>query len=242
MHETIKNSANKMPQLAIQSDGDISKSDIGDRVVNPCPYDSVGAKKTDASNYDVESIQDGWDSPQRAQNLVEKYIGEGSVILDIGIGTGQTVKGYADKGASIIGLDNDLEMLSVAQNVTSSAGKMRQADINKPLPINDLEGQVDVVQAVGVIEFVNDFDNFMQQVKTALRPGGVFVFTIEELVEDSHKTEHFPSANVTIHRHSVDEIRSVLSRHGLNVVYEEAFNGYIRDNSPVPYRIFLAKN
>ena len=45
--------------------------------------------ETLAPTYDTDSKEAGWDSPERAQRLVEPFIASGVKVLDIGIGTGQ---------------------------------------------------------------------------------------------------------------------------------------------------------
>ena len=88
-----------------------------------------------SEDYDKASEKSGWDSPERAQKLVDGYITDGSTVLDVGVGTGKAVKGYAEKGATIIGLDYDSEMLAKAQEVTGESGLMVEADINGQWPI-----------------------------------------------------------------------------------------------------------
>ena len=102
-----------------------------------------------AHDYDTDSKEAGWDSPERVQKLVESRVIAASKVLDIGIGTGLAVSGYADKGATVIGLDHDQAMLDTAQTVVGEHGSLRQADINGQLPIDDLKSSVDVAQAVG---------------------------------------------------------------------------------------------
>jgi len=196
-----------------------------------------------ASEYDELSEQSGWDSPERAQTLVGDYIKEGSVVLDLGVGTGQAVRGYAEKGALVIGFDHDSEMLEVAQAVTGESGNMRLADINEPLPVDDLYEQVDVVQAVGVLEFASDLGNILAQVESTLKSDGVFVFTTEVMEESNLAVETFPEAGVTIYRHTVDEVKQLLEEIGLKVVTDEGYGGYARDDvaDKVPYHIFLVQ-
>ena len=112
--------------------------------------------ETPAHDYNTDSKEAGWDSPERVQKLVESRVTAGSKVLDIGIGTGLAVSGYADKGAAVIGLDHDQAMLDSAHKVVGENGSLRLADINGQLPIGDLEGAVDVAQAVGVLEFAKD--------------------------------------------------------------------------------------
>lgn len=196
-------------------------------------------------DYDAESAQAEWDSPERAQALVESYLREGSNVLDIGIGTGQAVEGYREKGARIIGIDRDESMLQAAEEVTGDAGTMRLGDINEHLPVEDLEGQADVVQAVGVLEFAKDIESVFDQVTATLDENGVFVFTVEMPRNNSDKmSEYFPGADVTVYRHNPEEIHSLLDNRGLSLLHEETYDGYDRgDNNgeKVPYCIFLAQ-
>lgn len=198
-----------------------------------------------ADSYDTATAEGGWDSPERAQALVEQYVVDGSIVLDVGIGTGQAVKGYAEKGAAIIGLDHDPEMLAAAQSVTGESGSMRQSDINGSLPIEDILGKVDVAQAIGVLEFASDIGDVIDQVKASLKPCGIFVFTIEiSLGTTDDLVQHYPDANLTIYRHTVDEVHKLLADRGLSLIHEAAYDGYKRGDTmtgKVPYHIFLAQ-
>jgi predicted TPR repeat methyltransferase len=208
------------------------------------PYINTDLPNEVDNNYDIEAAEADWDSPKRAQKLVEQYITNGSKVLDLGTGTGQVVKGYAEKGATIIGLDHDAEMLALTQQVTGDAGLMRQADINQLLPIEDLVNQIDVAQAIGVLEFANDLDSVMTQVKESLKPGGVFVFTIETPGSDDVTTVEYPDVGLTIHKRTADSVKSLLEKQGLTLIADEAYGGYVRgdtDGDKVPYHIFLAR-
>lgn len=198
------------------------------------------------ATYDIESAEASWDSPERAQTLVERFVHEGSNVLDIGIGTGQTVKGYREKGARIVGIDKDENMLQTAHETTGDAGMMRLGDLNEKLPIGDLEGQVDVAQAIGVLEFAKDIDNVFDQIVPTLNEGGVFVFTIETTPGDEpgQRSKYFPGADTTAYRHSPEEVHELLDRTGFDLLHEEAYEGYDRgdkNGTKVPYCIFLAQ-
>ncbi len=202
----------------------------------PTPSNSDETTSVDevsADAYDAATREGGWDSPARAQKLVEDRIVTGATVLDIGIGTGQAVRGYTQKGATVIGFDRDPEMLIVAQTVTDDSGDMRPADINAPLPIDDLNGKVDVVQAIGVLEFADNLESVMKQVGVVLKqPDGVFVFTVE-----TPGADRYPG----VYQHSAEEISALLESIGLKLKYDEAYQGYDRGNGTAPYHIFLAQ-
>lgn len=199
--------------------------------------------ETPAYSYDTDSREAGWDSPERVQKLVESRVTAGSKVLDIGIGTGLAVSGYTDKGATVIGLDHDQAMLDAADEVVGEKGSLRLADINGRLPIDDLEGSVDVAQAVGVLEFAKDLPSVFGQVYGSLKEYGVFAFT-SELIDDTRTTEpetHYDDIDVTVYRHTPNEIADLLEQAGFQLVHAEGYDGYERGDSAVPYGIFLAQ-
>lgn len=193
--------------------------------------------------YDTDSKEAGWDSPVRVQKLVESRVTAGSRVLDIGIGTGLAVSGYAYKGATVIGLDHDQAMLDATHDVVGENGSLRLADIDGQLPIDDLEGSVDVAQAVGVLEFAKDLPSVFGQVYGSLKEDGVFAFT-SELIDGTRTTEpetHYDDIDVTVYRHTPDEIADLLEQSGFQLLHAEGYDGYERGGSAVPYGIFLAQ-
>lgn len=183
----------------------------------------------------------GWDSPARVQNLVNEFITDGTVVLDIGTGTGLAIRGYSRKGARVIALDSNPAMLAKVYPLVGERGEVRLADINTPMPLSDLESAVDVAQAVGVLEFARDIQAVFEQVRDTLKPSGLFVFTIESAATET--SEHFSEANVTVFRHEVGHIVTLLSKVGFGVITDEAYTGYMRgkDSAAVSYHLFLAQ-
>lgn len=202
---------------------------------------TIMSQEMTSEEYDSASKEAGWDSPERAQKLVDAYVTPGSKVLDIGIGTGQAVSGYAEKGATVVGLDHDASMLDKASRIVGENGSLRQADINKELPIADLRESVDVAQAIGVLEFAEDLPAVLEQVHGSLKENGVFVFT-SELVDDSHASKsEFEDIGLTVHRHTSEEIQGLLEQKGYKLLSQEAYDGYQREDGDVPYGIFLAQ-
>lgn len=148
------------------------------------------------------------------------------------------------KGATVIGLDHDTAMLDQARKVVGENGVLRQADINKLLPISDLDGQVDVVQAVGVLEFASNLEGVIAQANISQKKGGVFAFTTEALAKVGPQSEiisPYPEAGVTVHRHSVAEITKMLHDSGYELVSHDRYDAYERAGGAVKYNMFLAR-
>jgi SAM-dependent methyltransferase len=200
-------------------------------------------RNTGLGSYDADSEIAGWDSPGRAQKLVEPYITPGSKVLDIGIGTGQAVRGYAQRGVTVVGLDHDTSMLIAARSVVGDTGLLREADINKPLPIDDIKESVDVALAVGVLEFAEDLRGILGQVRNSLKENGIFAFTCE-LVNSERTVElqtYFPDIDITVYRHSAEEVGMLIDETGYELVSSDEYSGYERGDDDVLYGIFLVQ-
>lgn len=65
----------------------------------------------EVSLYDKDSQDAEWDSPGRVQRLAAPFVHAGEIVLDLGIGTGQAVNGYTQKGAHVVGVDQASEAL-----------------------------------------------------------------------------------------------------------------------------------
>jgi len=199
-------------------------------------------KNPETHTYDRDTAEAGWDSPKRAQRLVEDFVVPGTLVLDVGIGTAQAVKGYPERGVLVIGIDHDPAMIEAARDVTG-VSDIRLGDINNVLPIEDLKSSVGVVQAIGVFEFSADLQTTLAELAACLKGRGVIVFTVETVLDESEAelTEHFPDPNITVFRHSLEEVATILEATGLNLLHCEEYGGYTRGNESVPYAMFLAQ-
>ncbi|HUS80824.1 MAG TPA: class I SAM-dependent methyltransferase [Armatimonadota bacterium] len=103
--------------------------------------------------------------------LVSQHLGEGTVVLDVGCGTGLThAFPWADHpGVRLTGIDPDPR---AASNAHLDCFALLE-DLND-WPVDD--GSVDVTLARYVLEHVAEPQAFFANVRRVLRPGGVFIF------------------------------------------------------------------
>ena len=136
-----------------------------------------------AEDYDRD-VHDlyGWNGPDATRDYVLKYIAKDASILDAGAGTGLMgvllrENGYHD----LTGTDISQKMLDVART-KNIYKKDFQADLTKPLPVDD--GIFDCVVCVGVSGYMiaQTIGDFVR----ILKPSGHIIYTIS----DGHYYEH----------------------------------------------------
>ena len=110
-------------------------------------------------------------------------VGPGSVVADVGTGSGFVAEAALDAGARVIGIDNSSGMLSEVERRFAGRpfeARSGEADV---LPLAD--GEVDAVLANMFLHHAPDPAAAIGEMARALKPGGVLVITDA----DSHEHE-----------------------------------------------------
>ena len=97
-------------------------------------------------------------------------------ILDLGCGTGLVGVRFADRVRSIVGVDVSLQMLRRAQQRGIYANLVH-ADLLQAL--DGAKEQADLIVAGDVFVYVGELSSVFASAFDALRPGGLFAFTVE---------------------------------------------------------------
>ena len=146
-------------------------------------------------------------------------IGEGSVVLDFGCGTGRYTLGISGLRAPMIcGLDPSMDMLKRAMGKDRSSGVMWvQADGNR-LPFRD--GSFHCVYMTLVIHHVEDREAALREIRRTLRQGGgrCVVLTNSHSRLKGHVLRHFPGIiRIDLDRFpTIPELRRVMLRAGFS--------------------------
>jgi len=163
----------------------------------------------DANQWDPDDYDDGHSFVyERSADLIDIFDPEpGERVLDLGCGTGHLTAAIAERGASIVGIDADSEMIERAHETYPDLD-FRQADAREFV----LDSPVDAVFSNAALHWIPDADQdaVLARVADALADGGRFVAEMgghgnvasitsaleAELTDRSHDFEHpwyFPS-------------------------------------------------
>lgn len=212
-----------------------------------------------ASKYEQASRAGfGWRAPQVVAQLLATHGVHPKRVLDLGVGTGDSIASLHDEPEEAVGLDISEEMLARARERFPRHAFLHW-DLEDGLPA-DLGEPYDAVLAVGVLEFVRSLSGLFLNVRQHLASDGTFAFTTEALVPKSHfqKTRSAPLAAGLIRkvpptlafrvlRRTPEEISALLKATGLEVVAQVRFEAYSRTSTIsglselVQYDAFLAK-
>lgn len=160
-------------------------------------------------------------------NLLE--IKPGMIVLDLGCGGGRLTKEIAERGASVIGMDDSADMLRVAEaaypELRFVQGNASQFSLEEP---------VDAVFSNAVLHWIDaeHQDEMFACISNALKPGGQLVFEMGEkgCAETVHLAleKTFASHGYSYRRSqyfpTIGEYAPILERHGLCVEYAVLFD------------------
>jgi 2-polyprenyl-3-methyl-5-hydroxy-6-metoxy-1,4-benzoquinol methylase len=106
--------------------------------------------------------------------LTQKVLRSTSRLLDLGCGRGGLVEQLQHQRNHIVGLDPDILSLREHRLAADKDPLLRVAARTERLPFR--ERSFDIVFASWVLEHLSDPSGCFQQIKQALKPGGVFLF------------------------------------------------------------------
>ena len=99
---------------------------------------------------------------------------EGKSALDVGCGAGLLAEPLARLGAEVTGIDAAPELIAVARE---HAVRQGLAIDYRAAPVEQIEGQFDLVTSLEVIEHVADPEAFLRALARRLAPGGLMILS-----------------------------------------------------------------
>ncbi|MGN7479450.1 class I SAM-dependent methyltransferase [Solibacillus silvestris] len=110
----------------------------------------------------------------------------GKVILDVGCGKGDFANDCMEKGAlQVDGIDISRNMIAAAKrNYKKERLHFQQAAI-EDFVLSDR--QYDIICSSLVLHYVADFEAVIEKISNAMRPNGIFLFSIEHPISTANK-------------------------------------------------------
>ena len=197
------------------------------------------------------SMEGAWTPPQMIQSFVGENIPSNCLVLDIGIGTGQSSSFLKDNASKpkLYGLDVSAEMLAICHakfpDIELFNGTLEEFKSKNSLQFN-------IIVSSGALEFIEDLGSIFDCVRSLLSRNGRFIFTFEPLIEE-HSVQSMRKTLVVsntqsglfvedfyTYRRSTDEVYALLSNGGFKVDRKENFVAYQKEGSNIIYEIIEA--
>lgn len=210
-----------------------------------------------SSKYDEATSSFGWIVPNTIKNILDQYnlIKKDLNILDIGIGTGQTVDFLKDKECKLYGIDISSEMVNLAKKKYLKV-KFFEYDINEGIIKLFKKNKFDLIISGGVFEFIKNIEIVFNDTYQLLKKDGHFVFTYEMLIsgnkyqknKEQYITEGYTDnkdkdAEFRLYRRSKKEIDDLILKTGFKKIKHIKVKAYLKTAKRIPvyYGIVLVK-
>jgi ubiquinone/menaquinone biosynthesis C-methylase UbiE len=169
---------------------------------------------------------------------IKKFVPKGSMILDLGCGTGQVANHLSGLGYSVVGIDISPLFIKEAEKRKNSA-KFKVMDVT----VLDFKSETfDTVITAESIEHVLDPKKMLKEASRVLKKGGFFILrfpneqnklrqvktlltkkTIFEIVMPNLKEEVFGDDEDLCHVASTADITTFLKKEGFKIVHSKPF-------------------
>jgi len=205
-----------------------------------------------ASVYDKATEAPGaWNPPSMVYETIKHKISSQSRILDIGIGTGQSIAKIYGEGQykEIWGVDVSTKMLDICKEKYPKAKLTR---ISSVADIENINGCFDMVISSGVTEFIEDIDLLFKHVSCKQEKGGIFAFTYEPIIyfhpfQNDRKSLTVPNKSSSFYlndfytyRRNPVEISHLLDTNNFRVTEDFEFIAYKKGTEQIIYHVVVA--
>jgi len=154
-----------------------------------------------------------WKEPslRNLTHLILKFAPpNGGQALDVGCGTGRVSFALARRGFEVKGVDIEERVIKLARSLAMRGGQKVQfevADFREPGIVR--QNFYDLVVCAEVLEHVSDHRRMIENMYTALRPGGRLIITVPL---DLHRWSVLDEYSRHVRRYTVDQVREELNQ------------------------------
>ncbi|MBW9115117.1 class I SAM-dependent methyltransferase [Rhizobium cauense] len=189
---------------------------------------------------DVLVEQLGYHVPMMVrQRLQELKLGSFKRMLDLGCGTGLTAEAIGDMCEDMTGIDLSEKMVEIAHE-KELYETLFVAEVEDFLDDND-EDPFDLITATDVLPYLGALEPLFFGAAENLNPGGLFIFSSEELPEPLANGQSYMVGPHQRFLHSAAYIRERLSATGFKLVEMTEINVRMQEGHPSPGHLVIAR-
>jgi len=197
-----------------------------------------------AQEYDVSASTNHWHGPEVLFGLMYEYLKPSQSLLDVGIGTGLSARFFHKAGLYIYGVDGSKEMLKICRKKNITTG-LEKVDLKSSCDLFPGK-RFDHIISNGVFHIIGDLEPVFIKVKSKIKEGGVFGFTVDDKVQnekDGYKMskvdgifeKKHSESGIMIYKHKNTYVKNLLQRFGFELLKKLKFLAYLDEENEISY-------
>lgn len=184
-----------------------------------------------AETYDESLQKIEYNGPEQLLALAEQHLPAGMAgsldILDLGCGTGLSGQQFKKLARRMKGIDISQQMVDTARE-TGAYDELEVSELLDALVRHQKD--TDIAVAADAFPYIGDLESVFLSVTSALRPGGLFLFT----VETHDDKEDYRLSRTARYSHSDKYLKDLATRRGLELLACERTTYRKESGKPVP--------
>ena len=156
-----------------------------------------------------------------SDELTRRYrLGSADLVIDIGCNDGTLLQGFKRHGVQVLGVDPARNLTQF----TAGHGIERCTDLftaSTAEAIASQRSRAALVTATNTFPHIQDLDDFIQGIKTVLKPGGVFVIEMHYLLDLLDQVAFDTIYHEHVSYWALGPMKQLFERHGLDIVDAE---------------------
>lgn len=178
-----------------------------------------------------------YDMPQRIAQAIASHAAPAAAdgvqrLLDLGCGTGLVGQALPEQGFELVGVDLASGMLERAR-LRQRYQRLVQADLVGMMQ-GEPDGSHDIVTSADVFIYVGNIDASVQEVRRLLKPGGLFVFSVESFLPEAGSSgQDYRLETSGRYAHAAAYLDRLASRHGFAVVQRQDVDVRFEQNKAI---------
>lgn len=211
-----------------------------------------------AFQYDEATIKGKWSVPNEVNKLLSqvRLVKNNLAVLDLGVGTGESIRSFTNKNYKIYAVDISDKMLRIVRQKYPKVETLKY-DINKGLAgLHFKYNSFDIIIAVGVLEFIKNIKRIIEETYQLLKKDGYFIFTYELLLpshslqrlkvqynSEGYTEELSDITKFELYRRNKEEINKLLNKVGYKIIKHFKIEAFLKGPAKIPvyYGVVLTK-